>query len=159
MSIYTNTIIIIILDLEVINSTTEESNWTLNYKQQQQTKLQTTNKQTTTKHFKCSMSLGCLSLKYWLRMTTMPLARGSNPCHTRTLTRTVKRTVGRVPTALVYTVGHDGTHKLSQKRKQPYSYTSARAPFKGSTAIVTIASVRVSPSSRQNKRTKLLFAI
>ena len=92
-------------------------------------------------------------------MTTMPLAGGSNPCHTRTLTRTMKRTVGRVPTALVYTVGHDGTHKLSQKRKQPYSYTSARASFKGSTAIVTIASVGVSPSSRQNKRTKLLCAI
>lgn len=92
-------------------------------------------------------------------MTTMPLARGSNPCHTRTLTRTVKRTVGRVPTALVYAVGHEGTHELSPKRKQPYSYASARVKFKGSTAIVTIASVGVSLSSRQNKRTKLLFAI
>ena len=87
------------------------------------------------------MSLGCLSLKYWMRMTTMPLAGGSNPCHTRNLTRTVKRTVGRVPTALVYAVGHEGTHELSPKRKQPYSYASARAKFKGSTAIVTIASV------------------
>ena len=105
------------------------------------------------------MSLSCLSLKYWLRMTTMPLARGSNPCHTRPLTRTVKRTVGRVPKALVYAVGHEGTHELSPKRKQPYSYASARAPFKGSTAIVTIAAVGVSLSSRQNKRTKLLFAI
>ena len=65
----------------------------------------------------------------------MPLAGGSNPCHTRTLTRTVKRTVGRVPTALVYAVGHEGTHELSPKRKQPYSYASARAKFKGSTAI------------------------
>ena len=92
-------------------------------------------------------------------MTTMPLIGGSNPYHTRTLTRTMKSTVGRVPTALVYTVGHDGTHKLSQKRKQPYSYTSARAPFKRSTAIVIIASVGVFPSSRHNKRTKLLFAI